>query len=269
MYAYKGNYCVVYLPLSASFHVISSVITERSRNRSVCFKYSNALLYLQQSYSSKMQVNTVISVLLPLIIFQVILSVSGERKVKASILPYTFDDFYPSNYHVATSPPERVRHDESELWISPFERLFMHAIPNTDNNFRHHLTDFDELEKQSQIGKDGFQVNLDVQHFQPNEISVKAENNAIIVHAKHAEKRDEQGYIAREFTRRYELPKGYKLDDVISTLSSDGLLTLKCPNPLPAEVSNGRNIPIIPIGPAKPNVNNNEDKPDGNSGNNK
>lgn len=41
------------------------------------------------------------------------------------------------------------------------------------------------MEKQSHFGKDGFQGSLDVQHFAPNEISVKTVDNSIIVEGKH------------------------------------------------------------------------------------
>ncbi|KAJ6640738.1 Protein lethal(2)essential for life, partial [Pseudolycoriella hygida] len=48
----------------------------------------------------------------------------------------------------------------------------------------------------STIGKDGFQVCLDVQQFAPNEISVKTVDNDIVVEAKHEERQDEHGYIS-------------------------------------------------------------------------
>ena len=116
------------------------------------------------------------------------------------------------------------------------------------------------MEKKSHIGKDGFQVCLDVQHFQPNEISVKTENNSIVVNAKHEEKKDDHGYISREFTRRYELPKGFKVEDVTSSLSSDGVLTVKCPHAPALEGSNVRQIQIQQTGPAKQSIKANEEK---------
>ncbi|OWR44133.1 small heat shock protein [Danaus plexippus plexippus] len=43
--------------------------------------------------------------------------------------------------------------------------------------------------------KDKFQVNLDVQHFKPEEITVKTADGYIVVEGKHEEKKDEHGFI--------------------------------------------------------------------------
>lgn len=77
--------------------------------------------------------------------------------------------------------------------------------------------------------KDGFQVCLDVQQFTPSEVHVKVMDNFIVVEGKHEERADDLGMISRQFTRRYALPKGYNMNDVVSTLSSDGVLTIKAP----------------------------------------
>lgn len=85
---------------------------------------------------------------------------------------------------------------------------------------------------------------IDVQHFKPEEITVKVEKNFVVVHAKHKEKQDEQGFILREFTRRYELPAGCKSEDVVSSLSSDGVLSVKCAAVPIIESAAERNVPI-------------------------
>ena len=85
---------------------------------------------------------------------------------------------------------------------------------------------------------------MDVQQFSPNEITVKTvDNNTIVVEGKHEEKKDEHGFVSRQFVRRYVLPEGHDLGNVQSTLSSDGLLTITAPKlalPAPGEK-------IIPI----------------------
>ncbi|KAJ6646883.1 Heat shock protein 26 [Pseudolycoriella hygida] len=106
------------------------------------------------------------------------------------------------------------------------------------------------------IGKDGFQVCIDVEDFAPNEISVKTvDNNEIVVEAKHEERQDDHGYISRQFTRRYTLPEGYNIKDVASKLSSDGILTVHAP---PVErTDDGSKVRVIQIqqtGPAIENV---------------
>lgn len=79
--------------------------------------------------------------------------------------------------------------------------------------------------------KDGFQVNVDVQHFDPKEITVKVQGNEVLIEGKHEEKKDEHGLISRQFTRRYSLPAGVDLDKLQSTLSTDGILSIKAPLP--------------------------------------
>lgn len=73
------------------------------------------------------------------------------------------------------------------------------------------------------------QVILDVQQFGPGEITVKTSEGAIIVEGKHEEKQDEHGFISRQFKRRYMLPKDVDVEKIVSSLSSDGILTVSVP----------------------------------------
>lgn len=74
-----------------------------------------------------------------------------------------------------------------------------------------------------------FQVNLDVNQFTPGELVVKTVDNSVIVHGKHEEKVDEHGFVSREFTRRYVIPKDVLPENVTSSLSQDGILTIEAP----------------------------------------
>lgn len=105
--------------------------------------------------------------------------------------------------------------------------------------------------------KEKFQVKLDVKNFAPEEIKVKTVGNYIQIEAKHEEKEDDRGYISRQFVRRFLLPKGHELKDVVSKLSADGVLTVTAPRKekLP-EVEGERVIPITHVGAEK------EDKKD-------
>lgn len=171
----------------------------------------------------------------------------NKNKSKMSLLPYVFENCIPSrsNFGLGLYHP-------SEFWITPAERSLIRSLSK--------IPDFDGVEQKSHIGKDGFQVNLDVQHFQPNEISVKTVDNSVIVEAKHEERQDEHGYIKREFTRRYDLPKGFKAQDIVSSLSSDGILTVKAPPATQSIEGNTRQIQIQQTGPARLNVSKNEEK---------
>lgn len=97
--------------------------------------------------------------------------------------------------------------------------------------------------------KNKFQLNLDVKHFSPDEISVKTADNYIIVEGKHEERKDEHGYISRQFKRRYALPNECNPEMVESKLSSDGVLTITAPK-ISCE-KDERAVPIIQTGPVR------------------
>ncbi|KAJ0171134.1 hypothetical protein K1T71_013333 [Dendrolimus kikuchii] len=98
--------------------------------------------------------------------------------------------------------------------------------------------------------KDKFQVNLDVQHFSPDEITVKTADGYVVIEAKHEEKKDEHGYISRQFVRRYTLPEGAESEDIVSELSSDGILKISAPRkPVPGHEE--RVVPITKTGPVR------------------
>lgn len=101
--------------------------------------------------------------------------------------------------------------------------------------------------------KEKFQVNLDVQHFAPEEISVKTADGYVVIEGKHEEKKDEHGYISRQFTRRYALPEGCNPESVESRLSSDGVLTVVAPKVAPA-LKNERAVPISQTGPVRKEI---------------
>lgn len=95
-----------------------------------------------------------------------------------------------------------------------------------------------------------FTVNLDVQHFAPDEISVKTSDNYVTVEAKHEEKQDEHGYVSRQFVRKYALPEGVESSQVVSQLSSDGILTISAPLKM-LEGKEERVVPVTQTGPVR------------------
>jgi len=109
--------------------------------------------------------------------------------------------------------------------------------------------------------KDKFQVNLDVQHFAPEEITVKVSgNNTITVEGKHKEKQDEHGFISRQFVRKYVLPEGHDTNNLVSNLSSDGVLSITAPR-LDQVGNEDKTIPIQQTGvPSKPITNKREEQ---------
>ncbi|KAJ8717984.1 hypothetical protein PYW07_005914 [Mythimna separata] len=74
--------------------------------------------------------------------------------------------------------------------------------------------------------KGNYKITLDVQHYRPNDISVKVTETEIIVEAKHEERQDSHGFISRQFKRRYPLPSHCPAENVSSSMSSDGILII-------------------------------------------
>ncbi|XP_031621371.1 heat shock protein 23-like [Contarinia nasturtii] len=167
-------------------------------------------------------------------------------------------DFYdPVRYHYI----DRSRHYPSV--DIPFRRTFR-CYKDADDYLNPGISNLNIGERKATVDKNSFEHCIDVAHFKPEEISVKVENNSVLVQAKHEEKQDEQGFISRQFTRRYDLPKNCKAEDVVSSLSSDGILSIKCAIPVVSESADGRQVPIQQTGqPSQSSTKNNADKNDG------
>lgn len=161
-----------------------------------------------------------------------------------ALLPYLFDDLRP----------RRIRDQHFGLDFAP-EDLLADIIDRPVARLRRYLRPWKNLTASSRdIGstiktdKDKFQVNLDVQHFDPEEISVKTSDGFVVVEGKHEERKDEHGYISRQFKRRYALPEGCNPETVESKLSSDGVLTVTAPR---VAGDDERAVPITHTGPIR------------------
>lgn len=109
-----------------------------------------------------------------------------------------------------------------------------------------------------QADKDKFQVILDVQQFKPEEIDVKVVDKCVVIEAKHEEKKDEHGWISRQFVRKYLIPEQCDIDQVTSSLSSDGVLSIIAPRRQNQVEQNERSIKIERTG--KPAIQENKEK---------
>lgn len=95
-----------------------------------------------------------------------------------------------------------------------------------------------------------FKVMLNVKQFRPDEIDVKIVDDYLVVHGNHEQRADEHGFITREFTRRYKLPDDVEPDKISSSLSQDGVLTIKAPRKQIEPPKNERVVPITIQQPA-------------------
>lgn len=73
------------------------------------------------------------------------------------------------------------------------------------------------------------QVTLDVRQFKPEEVEVKVVGKYIVVKGNHEEKLDESGLVSRQFVRRYAIPDTVDVEQIKSTISSDGVLMIQAP----------------------------------------
>lgn len=169
---------------------------------------------------------------------------------KMSLIPFLFD--YEMEY------PRRIMDQHFGLGLSPSDLLSISNGPLNSRDYyrpwRHLAAAARDLGSSIKTDKDKFQVNLDVQHFSPEEISVKTADGYIVVEAKHEEKKDQHGYISRQFTRRYSLPDGCIPEMVESRLSSDGVLTVVAPRKMAAAVQGERTVPIAQTGPVRKEI---------------
>ncbi|GJQ72445.1 hypothetical protein Trydic_g3521 [Trypoxylus dichotomus] len=184
-----------------------------------------------------------------------------------SLLPFIFDDLYLTR-------PSRLLDQRFGTGLNDDDMLSPFTIPQDVRRLMRspsfgYYRPWRSRDGQKDVGseiaqdKNRYQVNLDVQHFHPEEITVKiAGDNIITVEGKHEEKEDEHGYISRQFVRKYVVPKGHDIQNIQSKLSSDGVLSIIVPK-VDTMAVEGRIVPIEQTGMASRAVENNlEEKKD-------
>ncbi|XP_037933423.1 heat shock protein 23-like [Teleopsis dalmanni] len=146
---------------------------------------------------------------------------------------------------------EMMSRQMQSVFSSPFyESPFVYRLAPWN-----HISRLQKEEELPKVGKDGYQVSIDVAQFKPSELKVKVLEDSVIVEGKYENREDDHGFSSRQFVRRFLLPKGYDSNKVMSTLSSDGLLTVSVPKPPAIEDKPGaREVPIQQTGPAHLNV---------------
>jgi len=71
------------------------------------------------------------------------------------------------------------------------------------------------------------EICLDTSQYKPSELKILVKNGIITIEGKHEEKaEDGSKMVSRQFIRRYTLPAESKAEDVVSNLSSDGVLVI-------------------------------------------
>lgn len=154
--------------------------------------------------------------------------------------------------------PHRLIDQHFGLGLTPQDFLQLSGAPALTRDYyrpwRHLAAATRDIGSTIKADKDKFQVNLDVKHFAPEEISVKTADGYIVVEGKHEEKKDEHGYVSRQFSRRYALPEGCDPATVESKLSSDGVLSVVAPRKVLDAVKGERAVPIAQTGPVRKEI---------------
>ncbi|CAK9292173.1 unnamed protein product [Gordionus sp. m RMFG-2023] len=76
----------------------------------------------------------------------------------------------------------------------------------------------------------GFKLTFDMKDYVPEEIKVKVLGGSLRIEAKHMENSPEKGSIVREFSREYVIPAHVEPDQLRSSLSNMGILTIEAPS---------------------------------------
>ncbi|XP_018788057.1 PREDICTED: heat shock protein 27 [Bactrocera latifrons] len=138
--------------------------------------------------------------------------------------------------------------DDTRLWWPETQRLLCPLDDLVTRRVRNQLIQSSMLDwrypmrwenyyagERVHVDEKGFQVDIDVRQFKPHEIVVKTNDDYVIVQGNHEKRNDGNGLVERHFIRKYLLPRGFNANDVISNLSSDGILTIKAPPPPPTK----------------------------------
>ncbi|EFN87098.1 protein lethal(2)essential for life [Harpegnathos saltator] len=172
-----------------------------------------------------------------------------------SLVPLLFSDWwedlehphrlFDQNFGLGVHPEQLINPNVLERFVMPQRDRRMRSCPWV------YYRPWGELSRKDDSGtstvkanKDKFQVILDVQQFNPDEINVKVVDKCVVVEAKHEEKQDEHGWISRQFVRKYLIPEQCDIDQVSSSLSSDGVLSIVAPRKDTPETHNERSIKI-------------------------
>jgi len=87
---------------------------------------------------------------------------------------------------------------------------------------------------QVSASNDKFQVQLELPGFAPEDFSLKTKDDIVIVEAVHDAKNEDGSTDTRKFTREFKMPAGVVREQLSSTYSGKGILTVSAPRVLSA-----------------------------------
>merc|ERR1712215_612232 len=106
-------------------------------------------------------------------------------------------------------------------WMMPkvFEDNLNSLIDTKDSNLISLKNDDTKME-----------ISLNTSGYKPSELKVNVADGEVSIEGKHEEKTEEgHTMVLRQFSRKYALPVGAKLTEVVSNLSQDGVMVITVP----------------------------------------
>lgn len=171
--------------------------------------------------------------------------------------PWLMDDHYhpqqklwPSPY--ATSPygslPSVIEAMERRMQL--FERHLDHLMGRPADYRMQPWSSLKKFPKGLEVTKtdNGRKLNLelDMNHFNPEDIKVTLKDQALVVHAKREDHDGHGGRSFQHYYRRYPLPEDVKMDTFKSLLSKEGLLKIEAELPPALEAPKSEEV-VIPM----------------------
>jgi len=126
---------------------------------------------------------------------------------------------------------------------SPFNDAFFRngwedgwMIPSrSQNTFKEFKSMFNQDETKVEEDETKMEVKINASEYKPEELKVSVQSGQLLVEGKHEEKKEDgSAYVMRSFSRSYTLPKEAQADQVVSKLSSEGVLVITTPKCAPA-----------------------------------
>ena len=103
------------------------------------------------------------------------------------------------------------------------------------NPFKEFKSMFNEEEAKVDEDETKMEVRIDASEYKPEELKVSVESGRLLVEGKHEEKKEDgSAFVQKSFSRSYTLPKEAQVDQMVSNLSSQGVLVITTPKSAPA-----------------------------------
>merc|ERR1712206_34187 len=148
-----------------------------------------------------------------------------QNKIKMALNSNTFSPF------IMRSPFDDpfFKSTWEDGWMIPSRSQML------QNPFKGFKSMFNEEEAKVDEDESKMEVRINASEYKPEELKVSVQSGTLLVEGKHeAKKEDGSAYVKKSFSRSYTLPKEAQADQMVSNLSSEGVLVITTPMSAPA-----------------------------------